>query len=158
MRHRWQLRASLLAAVVSLVSNGPASAESKTKKLFDSYDLDSTRFVFTEAGDTGKEDGWIPVGGDTHKTIIISIARLDVTGGIDVRIEGRSSVPGGGWTKFVLHELNKTTPVARQHITLPTGKFDQLRVGLRIGRSDDASDTGDAAENITVTYNTFTLR
>ena len=158
MRHRWQLRAFLLAAVVSLVFTGPASAESKTKKLFESYDLDSTRFVFTEAGDTGKEAGWIPIGGDTHKTIIISIARLDVTGGIDVRIEGRSSVPGGEWTKFVLHELNETTPVARQHITLPTGKFDQLRVGLRIGRSDDASDTGDAAENITVTYNTFTLR
>ncbi len=104
------------------------------------------------------QDGWIPIGGDTHKTIIISIVRLDVTGGIDVRIEGRSSVPGGGWSKFVLHELNKTKPVARQHITLPTGKFDQLRVGLRIGCSDDASDTGDAAENITVTYNTFTLR
>lgn len=96
MRHRSQLGASLLAAVVSLMSNGPASAESKTKKLFDSYDLDSTRFVFTEAGDTGKEDGWIPVGGDTYKTITISIAGLDVTGGIDVKIEGRSSVPGGG--------------------------------------------------------------
>ena len=67
MRHRWQLRASLLAAVVSLVSTGPASTESTTKKLFDSYDLDSTRFVFNEAGDTGKEDGWIPVGGDTYK-------------------------------------------------------------------------------------------
>ncbi|TDI36887.1 MAG: hypothetical protein E2P02_24125 [Acidobacteria bacterium] len=158
MRHRWQLRASLLAAVVSLVSYGLASAESKTKKLFDSYDLDSTRFVFTEAGDTGKEAGWIPIGDDTHKTIIISITRLDVTGGIDIRIQGRSSVPGGRWTKFVLHELNKTEPVARQHITLPTGKFDQLRVGLRIGGSDDASDTGDAAENVTVTYHTFTLR
>ncbi len=158
MRHRWQLRASLLAAVVSLVSNGPASAESKTKKLFDSYDLDSTRFVFTEAGDTGKDDGWIPVGGDTHKVIIISVVRLDVTGGIDVKIEGRSAISGGGWTKFVLHELNKTTPAARQHITLPRGTFDQLRVGLRIGRSDDASDTSDAAANITVTYYTFTLR
>lgn len=157
MRYRWQLLASLLAALVSLVSNGPASAESKTKTLFDSYELDSTRFVFTEAGDTGKEDGWIPVGGDAHKMIVISIARLDVTGGIDVKIEGRSAISGGGWTKFVLHELNKTAPVARQHITLPRGTFDQLRVGLRIGRSDDASETGDAAE-ITVTYYTFTLR
>ena len=86
------------------------------------------------------------------------MVQFHFTGGIDVRIEGRSSVPGGEWTKFVLHELNETTPVARQHITLPTGKFDQLRVGLRIGRSDDASDTGDAAENITITYHTFTLR
>ena len=140
------------------MSTGLASAESKTKKLFDSYDLDSARFVFTEVGDTGKEDGWIPVGGDTDKVIIISVVRLDVTGGIDVKIEGRSSIPGGGWTKFVLHELNKTMPVARQHITLPRGKFDQLRAGLRIGGSDDASDTGEAAENITVTYYTFTLR
>ncbi len=158
MRHSWRLRASLLAVVVSVVSTGPASTESKTKKLFDSYELESTRFVFTEAGDTGKEVGWIPVGGDTHKVIVISIVRLDVTGGIDVKIEGRSSIPGGGWTKFILHELNKTTPVARQHITLPRGTFEQLRVGLRIGRSDDASDTSDAAANITVTYYTFTLR
>ena len=97
MRHRWQLRASLLAAVVSLASNGPASAETKTKKLFDSYDLGSTRFVFTEAGDTGKEDGWIPVGGDTHKTIIISIVRLGVTGGIDsgLRAAHRFQAAGG---------------------------------------------------------------
>ncbi len=158
MRHRWQLWASVLAAVVSLVSTGPASAESKTKKLFDSYELESTRFVYTETGDTGKEDGWIPVGGDTHKVIIISVVRLDVTGGIDVKIEGRSSIPGGGWAKFVLHELNQTTLVARQHITLPSGTFEQLRVGLRIGRSDDESDTSGAAENITVTYYTFTLR
>ncbi len=158
MRHSWQLRASLLAVVVSLVSTGASSTESKTKKLFDSYELESTRFVYTETGDTGKEDGWIPVGGDTHKVIIISVVRLDVTGGIDIEIEGRSSIPGGGWAKFVLHELNQTTSVARQYITLPMGTFEQLRVGLRIGRSHDASDTSDGAANITVTYYTFTLR
>ena len=48
--------------------------------------------------------------------------------------------------------------VARQYITLPMGTFEQLRVGLRIGRSHDASDTSDGAANITVTYYTFTLR
>ena len=60
--------------------------------------------------------------------------------------------------KFVLHELNQTTSVARQYITLPMGTFEQLRIGLRIGRSHDASDTSDGAANITVTYYTFTLR
>ena len=105
-------------------------------------------------------DGWFDVGALISMNFIVDIAQLNVTGGIDYMLECRHVYFGGVSSAFtVVPATNKTAvSVSSSGWALSgsaQGPWDQCRVGLKIGTSDDGGDTGANAEKITVTFDGY---
>lgn len=96
---------------------------------------------------TGAESGWAVVSGAETRLVEWHVKQLVVTGGIDVRVQGRNrSLDSQPITLYPdpansasTDECKKGNFTAVNSCSLVvTGAYDQLRIGFKIGTSDDA--------------------
>jgi hypothetical protein len=146
----------LLSCAVSAQRNIPQVT------LFSSYDLDSTSYVFCDTGNiptgmsacasgTAANDGWVKVAGHEFKAIEIVIDQLNVTGGIDFKIEARIAATGSASVIWPSVSANKTLTTENEIVPIQEPCY-QIRVGMKIGSADDGNDLTTNLEDITVTY------
>lgn len=110
---------------------------------------------------TGAENGWLDVGGFDVWAVLLEIDQMNVTGGIDVRIECRTgnlnaspvqvfpeTDPGASNT---YQNYDGTAGIELRTLTIGNGYiFQQCRVGIKIGTSDDGGDLTTNAERIDI--------
>lgn len=103
------------------------------------------RYRKLEAG-SEDYDGWFSIAGWTYNTIMVDIAQMNVTGGIDIQIECKAA-----------HSLTEAQVLASSNITAAGGfavavpePWDVCRAGFRIGTSDDDGTPADDNEKISV--------
>lgn len=90
-------------------------------------------------------DGWFSVADHEYTTIFISVAQVNVTGGIDLQVE---CAPNNELTAAQVLASSNITAVGGYAVAVPE-PWDVCRVGLKIGTSDD--DSADAkVEKISV--------
>lgn len=95
------------------------------------------------AGTGAASDGWFPASATISFNFLVDITQISVTGGIDYKLECRHIYPGGGVSSPypVVATTNKTAvSVSTGGWALSgtaQGPWDQCRVGLKIGTSDD---------------------
>ena len=99
---------------------------------------------------TGAEDGWIPVEDMDKFDFTIQIDAMGITaGGIDAAVQCRNLSPSTNYA--TVWSTNYTSTGV--DTVLVTALYDQCRVGLKVGTTDDADGAGSGtAEDITVTF------
>lgn len=142
----------------------------QSAEVFNAFDLDDTTYIFCDTTDipgimsacsTGAAagDGWITVSRFEKHTVGFIMDQVNVTGGIDVQIQGRMLLEDGTYAAAVstLFQFTNKTAVDGtddQLVTVVDG-IAQIRVGIKIGTADDGDDTGANAEQITVLWNGY---
>lgn len=112
---------------------------------------------------TAITNGWFNLPSPTiSSAVMVEVSQLNVTGGIDVRIECRMEI-GSGNPVSAFYRNVTTAGIGAGTTTTDTGiivyevlpHFRQCRVGLKIGGADDGDDTGANAEKITVKVTSY---
>lgn len=155
MKKVWIALIALLAGIVLMPNAAAQRRQIRSVQTFTNYDLDSTSFVYNDAGGTGANDGWIVVATETNRSMMIEINQLNVTGGIDFRIEAR--LQGGDQTAVIIWPSTppqNLTTTGGTLITFPEDVY-QVRMGMKIGTADDGDDLTVNAEDITITYESY---
>jgi hypothetical protein len=108
---------------------------------------------------TAATDGWIDVSAKIRSTIVFQLDQVNVTGGVDVRIECRDGFLGAAANQVFpqcasgscnTYQNYTTAGIASRTKVVIDENWSQCRVGLKIGSADDGGDTGANAEQITI--------
>ena len=112
---------------------------------------------------TAATSGWVTVAGSDVTTITFQLDQVNVTGGIDMRIECRSGGLGTAavqvfptcTTGSCATVQNYTTAgLASRTTVVITAPFNECRMGVLINTADDGGDTGANEEQINGTITT----
>ncbi len=145
----------ILAAILDL---GLALASSRTKIMFDAFDVAAGTFVYCDVASpptgvtctTGAaaDDGWLQVRGMDAKRIIIRPDIVSLAAGtIEVTIEARTTDSDGNFaTETSIAPINYAAAQAGQGVRI-VENVEQIRVGLRINGADDG-----VPDSVTVHY------
>lgn len=112
--------------------------------------LNITKATFTyrklECG-TAATNGWVPTGGSSSVSFSIHVDQINTTSGVTVQAEceniGSSSSPIPLWSKVY-------TTATDDLVEFIGVQCDRMRVGSKLTSTDDGSDTGAAAEQISL--------
>ena len=155
MRYKLLLIVGLLALVPQVALGQQAFA------IFNNYDLDATAYTYCNSASIPSQipvcvttaqaatDGWFVVSNEEQRTIQVSIDQIVVTGGIDVTIEGRVT---GASSIVTIWTDNVTTADTDNDIIAVPENVQELRVGIKIGTSDDGGDLTTNLEIIDIHY------
>ncbi len=163
---------NLLAFTLVLWFMSTALCYAQAYTVFADYDLDSTSYVYCDTTDipTGMSacasgvaagDGWVVKSYNEHMGVSMEIDQVNVTGGLDFRIEARMLNDDGTYSKGIAiwpadGAKNKTLATgADDEVQLVPDHVYQIRVGIKIGTADDGNDAGVNAEQISVIVNQY---
>lgn len=114
-------------------------------------------FALVSCG-TGAEDGWLLSAQALWTDVTWQVDQLNVTGGIDVRVQCRGTGPTATAAVTVYPDpanSASTDECKKGNFTavnacrlIVTGHWSQCRIGFKIGTNDDGGDTGANAESI----------
>lgn len=97
---------------------------------------------------SGAEDGWITTRGASEVNFAWIARQLNTTSGIDLRVEGRNV----GGVAAAANLLSTTfTAVGGGGLSVQA-PWDQMRLGMKMNTTDDGSDVGAAAEQLSITF------
>lgn len=100
---------------------------------------------------TAATSGWVPVHGMQSVLYQIDIDQLNVTGGIDVKVECR--IIGATTSAVLINDPvdNETAVTSTGYsIHLQVAQFDECRMGIKIGTADDVDDLTTNTEKISI--------
>lgn len=103
----------------------------------------------------GASSGWVPVDGFARAQFDVAIDQLNVTGGIDVKVECRNR--GSVTSPTIVATTNITTATSATNTSNPwsaavSSNFEQCRAAFKIGSADDGGDLTTNAEKVSVFF------
>lgn len=140
------------------VNYGPAERYLTAKASADSVTVDTAielptagvNYAYTvQTCGTAAGSGWFPVGGFASHTLLLEIAQISTTSGIDYVLQCKHGHP---WATAVT--VIENTAAVTTATTVPlvwSEPYDYCRFGIRLDSTDDGSDTGADAEQIFTT-------
>lgn len=110
---------------------------------------------------TGAEDGWLLTARSTWTEVSWQVDQLNVTGGIDVRVQCRDS----GLAAYTVYPDPANSASANECLKgnftavnacrlIVTGHWGECRIQWKIGAADDGGDTGADAESLSAFLST----